>query len=214
MADVADLLDQEILRGAPGLNLFPPGVILSPGELLDAMPGADWSAQVRELAELEAGGKRGGTAYKNAYARIRRQNPSPARRAKGAKAAKASKKSRATNRKTQLKLREKELEADEYLAALRLHGGEVKMRVRISADEFWAPRGDGTIHIPQRAMRTIIRNWAAGEKDLAAEELLYEFESRYPLPDPEILQLSLEPSHGGGADDRYTKPTSPYAREQ
>jgi hypothetical protein len=208
----ADLLDGEILRGAPGLNLFKPGVVLSPDELLDAMPGAEWGRKVRELTELETGTQKG-AAYKNAYARLRLQSPSPARRAKGARARGQSKASRKRSLKTQLKLRAKELEASEYLAELRLHGGEVRMLVRISADEFWAPRGGGTIHIPQRAMRRILREWADGEKQLAADDLTYEFESRYPLPDPEILELNLEPSQGGGEDQRYHGPQSPFARE-
>jgi hypothetical protein len=214
MADLGDLLEEEILRGAPVFRSLDPTVLLSPGELLDAMPGVGWSRKMRELTELEAGSNRGGAAYKNASARLRRQNPSPARKARGAKASKASRQSRRRNLKTQLELRGKELEAHEYLVELRLHGGEVRYYVRISADEFWAPRGEGTIHIPQRAMRTILRTWADGEKELAGEELLYEFEARYPLPDPEILDMRLDPSQGGGADDRYTKPTSPYARVQ
>jgi hypothetical protein len=196
MADIGDLLEGEILRGAPGLGLFQPGIILSPSELFNAIPGAEWGAKVRALAELEVGSRRG-NAYKNAYARIRRQNPSPARQARGAHPLKASNKSRRNNLKTQHKLRAKELEADEYLAGLRLHGGEMRLLVRISADEFWAPRGGSTIHIRQHPMRTIIRMWAAGEKERAGEELLAEFERDYPLPAPETLDLRLEPSQGG-----------------
>src|SRR5580700_4807732 len=101
MADVGDLLEAEILRGAPGLNLFQPGILMTPDELLNALPGADWSAKVRELAELDAGTIKRGARYKNSYARIRRQSPSPARRAKGAKAARPSKKSQKRNLKTQ-----------------------------------------------------------------------------------------------------------------
>jgi hypothetical protein len=214
MADIGDLLDGEILRGAPTLDTSIFRGTLSPGELFDAMPGASWAAKVREWAELEAGPDRGRKAYKNSYARIRRQHPSPARRAKGAKALRPSKKSQQRNTQTQRKLRARRLEADGYLAALRLHGGELGLLVRISADEFWAPRGGGSIHIRQRAMRTVLRTWADGEQELAAEELLYEFERAYPLPSPEVLDMRLEPSQGRGEDERYTGPSSPFAREQ
>lgn len=88
------------------------------------------------------------------------------------------------------------------------------MFVRISADEFWAPRGGGSIHIQQRAMRSVLRTYADGDRELAAEELLYEFERNYPLPSPEILEMRLDSSQGGGEDDRYTGPASPFAREQ
>ena len=199
MADVAQLLDEELLRGAPGLALFQPGTILPVEELLDAMPGISWSRKVRELAELEGGPSRSSAAYKNARRRIERQVPSPARKARGAKASSPSKASKRRNLKTQLRLRTRELEASEFIAELRLHGAKMAIEGYYSATDRphrFPPHG--WVHISQRQMRHVLRLWAAGDRGTAADVLMGEFAEQYALAmEPELVErLELRVADG------------------
>lgn len=88
------------------------------------------------------------------------------------------------------------------VAAFRLHGANVRMRVSWYAErkpEQLPP--NRWLHVRQSVMRQVVREWARGDHEAAADTLRAEFLEQYQVPNPDdwqrdvtVLDLQLEPS--------------------
>lgn len=179
MADIADLLDRELRRGASEVE--PENVELDLKKLS--------TEQISQLAELLSGvNVRSSTPYRSARRQLERW------RKGGIK----------LTLRSQERLSLAHAQATQRIKDFRKHGAEMRVKVSWygSRRPEWLPPGRW-LHIRRPVMLTVIENWAHGTRrklERAARTLWKEFLEQYEVPNPqdwlrdvEIIDLELEP---------------------
>lgn len=177
MADIGELLDQQLSRGA--FELDTNETVLDLAQL-----GRE---QISELAEAMSGVGRAGspTAYRSARRQLerwRKGGVTPTVRSRD-------------------RLRGAKRHANARLRAFRARGGNMRLQVSWygSRRPEWLPP-QRWVHIRRPIMQQVIRKWASGDSESAAKTLLTEFYERYDVPNLEdwgrdvtVLDILLEP---------------------
>lgn len=208
MADtqIGELLEAELALGSPDIA----GLSLPSIRVQSLMlPGLNWSENTTQLAELLSDdAPKSSKAYKRARRQAERWNPSPAQARRGVK----PRQPKLSSRQELLAARRQQTDR---MRRLKLHGADMRLQCLWYAGSQGRklenlPPG-GWIHIPQRDTRTVIRMWADGHADAAAELLWFTFLERYGvgnpmewLADAEVIGLTLRPA--GGEDTPIWKP--------
>lgn len=179
MADVADLLDRELRRGASEVE--PENVELDLKKLS--------TEQISQLAELLSGvSVRSSTPYRSARRQLERW------RKGGIK----------LTLRSQERLNRAHAQATKRIKDFRAHGAEMRVKVSWYGERRpeWLPPGRW-IHIRRMVTLDVIREWAAGTRralERAGRILFREFLEQYEVPNlndwmqnVEIIDLRLEP---------------------
>jgi hypothetical protein len=189
--ELAELLDANLGAGLEGLELESPTLdvegFVAPG-IGRTESVTDWAERLSDSSDKKS------KAYKRARRAVERWSPSERQRAKGAKPTRPKPASRK-------RLAGAARQADPRLREFRERGAEMRIKVAAMSDSEpgWLPPGRWQT-IPREAMRIVVRLWAEGEMEEAAESLYVEFLQQYEVPnvedwlrDSRIEDLKLRP---------------------